>query len=301
VLSQIPVLKDVVLIGGGHSHVAVLKRFGMKPIPGVRITLISRDVDTPYSGMLPGVVAGHYSRDEAYIDLQRLTRFAGARAVFDEAIGLDLGRRQVLFRSRPPISCDVLSINIGSTPNVRVPGSLAHAIPVKPIDRFLDHWNAMRERLLADRAPKRIAVVGGGTGGVELVLAVQHRMRVLQQQRGRDAAQFEYHLFTDMPTILPTHNARVRGMFRRTLEQRGIIVHTGSAVTQVTARSVHTADDGAHPMDEILWTTEASAAPWLAESGIGCRRIRIRAGLTHAAVDLTRACVRGRRRGSDGR
>jgi selenide,water dikinase len=147
VISPTPIVKDLVLVGGGHTHVAVLKRFGMKPLPGVRVTLVSRDVDTPYSGMLPGIVAGHYSHDEAHIDLEILCRFAGARVVFDEAIGLDPAARAVQFRSRPPISYDVLSINIGSTPGVQVPGSIVHAVPVKPIDRFLTQWDAMRERL----------------------------------------------------------------------------------------------------------------------------------------------------------
>src|SRR6266849_1353342 len=133
-----PVVKDVVLVGAGHSHVTVLRMFGMTPIPGVRLTLISREVHTPYSGMLPGLIAGHYGFDDAHIDTGPLARFAGARLYQDEVVDLDVANRRVICRHRPAVPYDLLSINIGSTPNTtQIPGASEHAIAVKLIDGFL--------------------------------------------------------------------------------------------------------------------------------------------------------------------
>src|SRR5690242_21630542 len=111
--SALPIASDLVLVGGGHAHVHVLKRFGMRPEPGVRLTLIARDLETPYSGMLPGYVAGCYRFEECHIDLVKLARFAAARLIHDEAVGLDRTARQVVCSGHPPIRYDIVSLDIG--------------------------------------------------------------------------------------------------------------------------------------------------------------------------------------------
>ena len=171
--SSQPIARDIVLIGGGHSQVGVLKRFGMQPEPGVRLTVICTDVHTPYSGMLPGYIAGHYSYDDVHIDLSRLAMFAGARLYRDEVIGIDRAAGTVLCRNRPPVVYDRLSINTGSTPQLGgVAGAAEHVVPVKPITRFNARWLALLDRVQHHTTGLlRIAVVGAGAGGVELLLA----------------------------------------------------------------------------------------------------------------------------------
>ena len=226
--SPTPVVKDLVLVGGGHAHVAVLRRFGMDPVPGLRLTLVTRDVHTPYSGMLPGYVAGHYGYDDCHIDLGPLARFAGARLYHAEVEGLDLKGRQVRVSGRPPVTFDLLSINTGSRPRtLDVPGAAEHALPVKPIDRFLAHWEALMGRVLASKGPFRIVVVGGGAGGVELALATQYRLRQRLAEAGDDPGRLRYALLTRGPEILPTHNPGVRRRFRRVLAERGIALLHG--------------------------------------------------------------------------
>ena len=267
--SIVPVVKDLVLIGGGHTHVAVLKRFGMHPVAGVRLTLITRDIHTPYSGMLPGLVAGHYDFDDAHIDLAPLSRFAGARLLHRAAVGLDLDRRHVICDGRPPVPYDLLSINIGSTPSFRaVPGAVDVAVPVKPISTFVARWERLRARVASASGPVRIGVVGVGAGGVELTLAVQFALRRVLAEAGRPAETLEFHLFGAGPTILPTHNRGMRRRLERVLRERGVRVHLGQAVTSVSDGLITCADGATVALDEILWVTQAGAAPWLREAGL---------------------------------
>ena len=258
-----PVIKDVVLVGAGHAHVAVLRRFGMKRLDGVRLTLITREADTPYSGMLPGFVAGRYTFDEAHINTGPLARFAGARLYHDEAVGLDLAARTVLCRDRPPVLYDLLSLDIGSRPNTGdVPGAAEHAIAVKPIDGFLAGFEALRLRIIEGRS-RHVMLVGGGAGGVELLLSLERRL-----QRDAPGRTLRFSLVTGSADVLPTFPPAFRARFRSILQGRGIAVHAGARVTAVEPGRILV--DGRDPMDcdEVLWTTEAAPASWLRNTGL---------------------------------
>ena len=264
-----PVVRDVVLIGGGHSHVAVLKRFGMDPVPGAKLTLICRDIHTPYSGMLPGYIAGHYDFDQTHIDLGPLSRFAGARFYNDEVTSVDVREQLVYCKDRPPVPYDMLSINVGSSPRRGdVPGAEGNVVPVKPINNFIARWEALRDRVLERTDPMRIAVVGAGAGGVEVLLSIQFGLQRLLAERGRDADHLDYHLFSESDTILPTHNPRVQDRFMRVLAERGVNVHAGEAVVQVAPGRLSTESGNSIQVDETLWVTAAGAAPWLEKSAL---------------------------------
>ena len=266
--SHVPVLKDLVLVGGGHSHVIVLKRLGMEPMPGVRVTVIARDVDTPYSGMLPGLIAGHYQFDDAHIDLGRLSMFTGARFYHDEAVGLDLANRRVLCRHRLPVSYDVVSIDIGVTPIQRVEGAADHAVPIKPITTLVSRWERLRERVRRQGGGLRIGVVGAGAAGIELTLAIQHALQETSSSAGHHGEVPDFHLFSSTETVLPTHGRLVKAKFRRVLEERGVHVHLGHRVVEVYPDGLETEDGVRHALDEIIWATEAGAQAWPRTAGL---------------------------------
>jgi len=270
-----PIRRDLVLVGGGHTHVHVIKAFGMRPLSGVRVTLVAREVHAPYSGMLPGLVAGRYTYDEAHIDLRRLCRWAGVRLLRDEARALDLEARRVHCAARPPLSFDLLSLNVGATPRTRgVPGAAEHAMPVKPVDRFLEEWRRLidglpgaPEGLGAPSGPFRIAVVGGGAGGVELALACRRRISALLRARCLPRGAVRFTLFTEAEEIVPELHPRARRALARILEARGIQVRTGSRVSRVEGDALHVGE-GRIPADRVLWVTDASPPEWIGETGL---------------------------------
>jgi len=270
--NSVPVIKDLVLVGGGHSHLSVLKFFAMNPVPGLRLTLITRDLHTPYSGMLPGYIAGHYEYDQAHIDLRPLAQFAKARVIHAEVNAIDPENKQIFCVNRPPINYDLVSINIGSKPGtLHIPGADKFTIPVKPIDHFLSQWDALIESILnhAQRNETfQLAIVGGGAGGVEMALATQYRLRYLLKLENINPSILEVALYCESENILSTHNKQVTRRFRRILHQRDIKILTREKIVEVEEKQLISEKGNRHTADATLWVTNASAPAWLAESGL---------------------------------
>jgi selenide, water dikinase len=247
-------VKRLLLVGGGHSHLAVLKSFGDAPAEGVRLGLLSPNRHAFYSGMVPGVVAGHYRPEDCRIDLRLLAAHAGARFFQDSAVGMDPARREVITARSERLHYDVLSLDIGSA--VREPaGTAEHALRLRPVEAFLAGWERLRA-LARKGEVRRIAVIGGGAAGVEVLLAMQH---------GLAGVAAEFALFSESP-VLAGHGAR-RAM-ARILGARGVAVHSGRKVLAVSEDGVEL-DGGEHfEAQAAVWATGASAPSWLAQSGL---------------------------------
>ena len=243
----------------------VIKALAMRPIAGVRVTLISENVLTPYSGMLPGFVAGHYSLAQTNIDLNRLCRRAGVRWVQARCEGIDPDRKCAHLVDQPDLEFDVLSIDIGSTPDQRITGASEFAVGVKPIAEFQRRWNSLLQALdsaqnnerLSEHATEKMAwgVIGAGAGGVELVLAMAHRLR--------DHHNLQFHLIYRSERILPGYPDRVIKQVEQSLQDYKVTLHAGFTVAEVSKTGVIN-DSGEHlSLNERIWCTGAVGAPWL--------------------------------------
>jgi selenide,water dikinase len=252
----------LLLAGGGHSHVEVLRRFAEQRPRGVAVTLVTPEAAAAYSGMLPGLVAGLYRQDETSIPLAPLALAANARLVHDRIAALDLRVRVATLASGTMLPFDTLSLDVGSVPSMRMPGAGEHAIGVKPVPAFLEAWERM---LAAARAGKlgTIAVVGGGAGGVEILLAMQHRLR---DELGEAAPRFT--LVTDQPQLTMQHAASVGRRLGRLLVERGVVLHLSSPAIAIEPGAVVVEGRRRVAADAIVLATTASAAPWLAGAGL---------------------------------
>jgi selenide,water dikinase len=250
--AQSPISTDIVLLGAGHAHVEVLRRAAMRPMPGVRLTVIARESDTPYSGMLPGLIRGDYTFDEAHIDCAPLAAAAGARLLLAEATGLDLGERLVTIAGRPGVAFDLLSVDIGGQPRVAAGG-----MPVKPIGRFLEQLAALEVRL---DPGARITVVGGGAGGTELALALARRF-------GR---RVRVALVSQNAEPVSTAPPRARRALRQALLEAGVELLSGVAAGRLTEGRLELSDGSFLETMAALWATGVAAPAFLAQAGLAC-------------------------------
>lgn len=245
---------DLVLIGGGHTHALVLRSWAMKPLPGVRLTVINPGPTAPYSGMLPGFVAGHYTRDELDIDLVQLARFAGARVVLGAVDHIDVAAKTIHVPGRPPIAYDVAAVDVGITSAMpSLPGFTAHAIPAKPLGVFASRWDAFR----ATAKDPHIAIIGGGVAGAELAMAMSHALK-------RDGSQAAVVQLVDRGKVLKDLGYVAKQKMLAALRTEGVTLIEDADVVEIVADGVVLADGQVIRSDFTTGAAGAKPHDWVA-------------------------------------
>ena len=272
-----PYVKDLVLIGGGHAHALVLRAWAMAPMPGVRVTVINPGPTAPYTGMLPGHVAGHYPRAAMMIDLVRLARAARARLILDHATGLDLDQTRVHLGGRAPLHFDVASIDIGIGSGLPdLPGFAEHGVAAKPLGEYAESWDRFVAR---QSVAANLVILGAGVGGVELALAASHRLRVTH-------ARPTVTLVDPVASILPGMGHAARRVLLAELAAAGVILRLGQTATEITRDAVLLSGGERLPSDFTLSVAGARPQPWLRQTGLHLTDGFVTVGASLQASDL---------------
>ncbi|MEO6409643.1 MAG: FAD-dependent oxidoreductase [Burkholderiaceae bacterium] len=249
-------MKQLFLLGGGHAHVEVLRRIARSPLPATRVSLVSPRPQALYSGMVPGIVAGHYDAAECSIDLRLLAQQAGATWVQASACGIDAAANRMRLFDGGDLGYDVLSLDIGSITDLgSIAGAAQHGLPVRPIEDFARAVDDLIER--AQRRFIGVVVVGGGAAAVELALALQFRL----------GPHARVTLVTGGTAPLPTFPQGTQARARHALRRLAVRVIEDS-VLEIGARQLRLAQGEGLACDAAVLAVGASPAPWLRASGL---------------------------------
>jgi len=255
-IEEIPITNDLVLIGGGHSHLSVLMKLSKKPLNGNRITLITNEIDTPYSGMIPGYIEGIYSWRDSHIDLYRLCLKLNVRFIHAEVERVSAHEKEIYFKDRPKIKFDVLSINTGIQSNNReIKGAAKYCLPVKPISKLANNFLNKITNF------KSIAFIGGGAGSVELALAIKKRFLNINQD-------IKITIITGKRGLLSTFPQKTKLTSLKTLEKFKIDIIEYKRVLEVKPKQIILSDKSLLKIDKAILSTNSMTPKWLAKSDI---------------------------------
>jgi selenide,water dikinase len=253
--------KSVVLVGAGNAHLVFVRRWGMRPVPGVAVTLVNEAAVVPYSAMVPAHLAGDYSPDEVTIDLVRLCQRMKVRFVPERVTGLDPAGRRVLFAARPPLTYDALSLGLGSLPAApEGEAALGSSLIMRPLGVLLRRIDEIEQDLRQSPRPFHLVVVGGGASGCELAVAVHRRLG--------GNPDFRLTLLQGSERLLPEFPAGVARAFAKVFRHRGIAFRVGARAA--AHRDGFLLLEGGEKVacDAVLWATQAAPHRLLRDSGL---------------------------------
>lgn len=219
------------------------------------IVLIDPNPALPYTGMVPGYVAGIYDRSDILIDFASLCARAGATLKRARGVAVDTRSRLVHCDDASAVGYDVLSIDIGSTLDTAVPGVIEHAACVRPLWRFVSEWQP------SFSSSRNIVVVGAGPAGIELALAVHANVCARA-----DAPNVT--VVGDAPSVAPALPRRARMRLQEACAARDIRLQLGARVARVTDEVVRLGTGVAIAAQTVLWATGPAPHAWLRDTGL---------------------------------
>ncbi len=255
--------RDLILVGGGHAHVQVLKAFADRPPRRCRLTVVVDEPVAMYSGMAPGFVAGQYSRADLEIDVRRLAAMCGAEMISARCVRVDPVAQRIELEGGDALPYDVASFNIGSTVvGLDAPGAAEHALPSRPLSKLISGMAGLiaRARTHQVKPPFHVVVVGGGVGGVELAFTVQHR---LVRETGR---RIDLSLLNQGSRILARYPESLVRRVKKLAAARGIKLRNDVRVAAVDAAGVSLENGERMPCQAVLWVTGPASHPVFSDS-----------------------------------
>eukprot|EP01063_Lacrimia_lanifica_P024198 TRINITY_DN32158_c0_g1_i1.p1 TRINITY_DN32158_c0_g1~~TRINITY_DN32158_c0_g1_i1.p1 ORF type:complete len:466 (+),score=166.14 TRINITY_DN32158_c0_g1_i1:52-1449(+) len=253
----------IVLVGGGHGHVQVIKALNKHARPRhVSVTLVDVQASASYSGMVPGCVSKLYTPEETLIHLAPLAKWADIDFVHQAVADIDVDAKHIILADGAVLPFDVVSVDIGSASRGldETRGAKEHTIPTRPISDLVRRISDAEESLKAEGCPPaHVAVVGGGAAGIELALAMRARWGPLYTA---DPAQLRVTLLDSGSELLPHETAPCKAALNAALAARRIDVLHHRVVKEVAPDRIHfECDADPLPYTHCIWATGAVAHP----------------------------------------
>jgi len=254
--------RHVVLVGGGHAHALVLAQLQKSPIPGARFTVIDPGSHAPYTGMLPGYVAGHYTRDQLYIDIQSLCAGGEVTFIQDRVVSANSNESYLVLESGERIDYDYVSYDVGIHSNMSfITGFSQYAVPVKPLGGFAETWSVFLKKYREEKVPVHISMIGGGVAGVEMALAIEY---ALNGSQGGNSHVTIY----DHGVLLSSVGSTTRHYLKTILNKRNISAVENTDITEIHADYITLNNQTKTMTDLVVGAAGARPHEWLENIGL---------------------------------